>query len=929
MLFFLAGTIPVLVAAILAYQEITNGQLAAAQRLLQQHSRDFGTEILSRLAAAAEKAEEFVRIAESDGIDRAKSNRYLYDEFSAAVPLTKHTNDQTLSANRQIQLQGTAINVPHLDGGNAQLLSGFGPEGRDLAFVIRDQAAAGTGQLYLLMLNREAIWNFGDELPFQTDFCVLTNEGKELFCDASLEQQTFVALIEQRKMRQSEMLTWDLNGTKHFLVMRQLFLPGLFAHPSVEVIVSQPAEFAMAPIADFEKIFPPVLILAIILVGLLSSNLVGKSLTPLRRLTLAARDFANGNLKLRVELNTQGEFESLGDSFNEMASGIEHRISTLTAMAKIDRLILAGSDLGEISECALDCLVKRDALEIAAVVAQDVESQFQAKVIFCASGVFHHERVSLHCGLNQISEIGVHCLFEDLCDDTRDTMSFLSAYNLQRVVISPISTDDDLQGILILGSKDDAEYSDERVQLCHSLAGRVGVALTNTKREEALYRQAHYDALTGLPNRQLLKDRLDQYLGQARRDHQDGAILFLDLDRFKETNDVYGHTVGDSILRLAAERIVSEVREGDTVARLGGDEFVVVMPMIESHSGVVDVAGRLVSCLSDAFTFENTSHYLGASIGVVVFPEDGDSVETLLRNADDAMYRAKDAGRSCFEFFSQKLNSESRRKIELERDLRAALAAQELELYYQPQFEINSGAVCGAEALVRWRHQQLGSISPDEFIQIAEDTGIIVELGNWVLEQACADMRSLILRGLHPGELSVNVSARQLGDPNFATTVFDILRRFDIRPEYLVLEITETAVAQNRDTVVVLLNELRSAGIRIAIDDFGTGYSSLSYLQHLPFDILKIDKSFIELLLTDKHSEKICRTIIMMATELEKQTVGEGVETASQAEFLSSNGCGKVQGHLYSRPLPRPDFIKFIENQDAHTQRRRTLEKAS
>ena len=310
----------------------------------------------------------------------------------------------------------------------------------------------------------------------------------------------------------------------------------------------------------------------------------------------------------------------------------------------------------------------------------------------------------------------------------------------------------------------------------------------------------------------------------------------------------------------------------------------------------------------------------------MIFPEDGDSVETLLRHADAAMYRAKDAGRNRFAFFSEKLNAESRRKIGLERDLRRAFANGELEVYYQPQFDIRTGVISGAEALLRWQHPDEGAISPDEFIPLAEESGLIGEIGAWVIRKACEDLCEIVDRGLHPGPVSINVSALQLRETGFRRAVMNPIRAFGIHPGYIQLEVTETAVAQNRDTAIALLEALRSEGVRVAIDDFGTGYSSLSYLQQMPFDVIKIDKSFVDKIGCNETSDNICRTVIRMAEELGKKSIAEGVETREQVDFLRKHGCDFIQGFFYSRALSADRFLEFVEQQDFHTQRRKALE---
>ena len=323
---------------------------------------------------------------------------------------------------------------------------------------------------------------------------------------------------------------------------------------------------------------------------------------------------------------------------------------------------------------------------------------------------------------------------------------------------------------------------------------------------------------------------------------------------------------------------------------------------------------------------DEKDNYLSASIGIVMFPEDGDSVETRVRHADAAMDRATDAGRSRVEFFSERLNAESRRKISLERDLRAAIHGAELEVRYQPQFDIKTGEISGAEALLRWNHSEHGPVPPGEFIPLAEESGLIVTIGSWVIEQACKDLYAILERGQHPGPMSINVSARQLREESFVSDVLGPIRRYHINPCYIQLEVTETTVAQNRDTAIQILEKLREEGVRVAIDDFGTGYSSLSYLQQMPFDVIKIDKTFVDRIGSNVASDKICRTIIRIAEELGKKSIAEGVESREQIEFLEANGCGFVQGFFYSRAMPKDEFMNFVETQDFHTQRRKALE---
>ncbi|MBX2855905.1 MAG: EAL domain-containing protein, partial [Rhodobacteraceae bacterium] len=655
-------------------------------------------------------------------------------------------------------------------------------------------------------------------------------------------------------------------------------------------------------------------------------RMIGASLGPLARLTKAARDFADGDLETRVKIESRNEFGTLGHAFNNMAGKMGRQIDMLETMSEIDHLILTGGSIDEVCGAVAQHLIRLSRSNAVAVVTglddqvsqammytvcrdRVVNEMIDASALAAASGA------SLRVDSMTVSDswLGQHAaLFADAGDS--------------HVAIVPVLLQRQLMGIILVGLQGDGALPAEQLQQCEDIAERFAVALASFKREEALFRQANYDDLTGLPNRQLLKDRLKDLVERPGGAGTSGALLYLDLDRFKEVNDVYGHSVGDMVLVQAAERIVSETRDDDIVARLGGDEFVVVMPKVSRSEVVKSTAVRLLSRLTDVFSVSGMDHFVGASIGIVLFPDDGESVETLLKNADAAMYRAKEAGRSRHEFFNHELNAEGRRKIELERELRTALARGDLELYYQPQFYTETGALSGAEALLRWHHDLLGDVSPAEFIPLAEESDLIVEIGEWVADRCARDLRALFDEGLHPGAIAINVSARQLRDERFGHSLFNVLSAHGIQPSNIRIEVTETAVAQNRDTAIEFLDDLRKKGVRIALDDFGTGYSSLSYLQNMPYDIIKIDKSFVDLIDTGETSANICRTVIRMAHELGKTSIAEGVESQSQLNFLRDSGCDVVQGYVHARPMSFDAFVAFVRKIDLHTHRRKALE---
>jgi diguanylate cyclase (GGDEF)-like protein len=925
-LFFLAALLPVIFTAFLAFHEVGRGLEQDLNRELRDLSKAYGISILTRLEAASGKAAEIVRIIEDGGVDAIQDRRYLLEDFTSISVLSPKYPLAVIHGSETLPISASAIDFDRLMAGNSQLLEANDSADGNLILLLGTNVGTEDQAIFSFQLRPESLWTSPEHLPYSTDFCAFSGSGSTLHCTTEMDISILPKFSEGRYKRDRRPVSTIVGEEEHLAGTWELYLEGRFSHPSIHVVASQPEVYALRSGADFRRVFPPALILVILLVGALSFNFIGQSLVPLQRLTILARQFASGDLASRVRVRTGDEFETLADAFNNMAGRLGRQIATLKAMSNIDRLILSGAEFEEVSEDVIDHLIELTGYESAAIIARDVDGRNEAKMISWFENQFMHERIALPQDLGhewcQPREVEIK-MVDPAVAPYRER--FLD-YGLRYVLIIPVVLKDELKGILLLGSDNSFESHGGKIQRCIDLAGRLAVALASAEREEVLYRQAHFDELTGLPNRQLLKDRLEQQLVSARRNDTNGAILYLDLDRFKEINDVFGHSVGDIVLTQTAERIINEVRDTDTVARLGGDEFVVVMPDHATGNTLRMAASRILTRLAEPFLVRGSNHFLSASIGIVVFPDDGSSVETLLQNADAAMYRAKDAGRSRFEFFSKRLNAESRRKIELERDLRSAFDDEQLEVYFQPQFNLTDGAVWGAEALMRWRHGEHGFVPPSEFIQLAEDSGLIVDMGRWVMEQTCTDLRKILDMGLHPGSMSINVSARQLREGNFSSDVLDTLQRHDIHPGYLQLEITETTVAENRDSAISVLNVLRDAGVQVAIDDFGTGYSSLSYLQQMPFDLIKIDKSFIDMIGSGGSSENICRTIIKMAHELGKKAIAEGVESREQADFLIDNDCDFVQGYFYSHPLPQDEFLEFVEKQDFHTQRRKALE---
>ncbi|MBU0966968.1 MAG: EAL domain-containing protein [Proteobacteria bacterium] len=458
-----------------------------------------------------------------------------------------------------------------------------------------------------------------------------------------------------------------------------------------------------------------------------------------------------------------------------------------------------------------------------------------------------------------------------------------------------------------------------------SMQGTVQDITERIKTEEKIRFLAYYDGLTGLPNRQLFLEHFNQALFAAQRDGSKVALLYLDLDRFKRINDTLGHSAGDKLLKAISICLADSIRSSDIVAkaclpdkpgvtlsRLGGDEFTILLTRLAEEEQAGRVAQRILDLLSQPNRIADQEVYISGSIGITLYPSDGEDVDILLRNADVAMYHAKESGRNSFQYFSEQMNQRTMEKLSIETDLKKALERNELLLYYQPQIDLQTGKLAGVEALVRWLHPRLGMVPPSMFIPIAEETGLIVDIGQWVLVEACRQAVQWQKAGFVPVRMGVNISSLQFKQQSLATLVGQVLQKTGLAAGCLELELTESAIMQNVSLVNDTLIDLKKIGVNLSVDDFGTGYSSMSYLKRFPLDTLKIDRSFVMDITTDANDAAIIKAIIALAKSLGLKTIAEGVETGEQLAFLQEQGCDEIQGFFISRPLPSREAEHYL-----------------
>jgi len=475
----------------------------------------------------------------------------------------------------------------------------------------------------------------------------------------------------------------------------------------------------------------------------------------------------------------------------------------------------------------------------------------------------------------------------------------------------------------LLTSRDGSEFFiEDTVAPIHDNEGKVTgsvIVFRDVTHARALAQKvvhaAEHDFLTGLPNRILLSDRLGKAIAMARRHEGLVAVLFLDLDGFKHINDSLGHPAGDKLLRSVAKRVSECIRSPDTVSRQGGDEFIALLEELFQPEDAANAARRILRAVAETHSINGHELHVTASIGVSIYPDDGLDAETLIKNADTAMYQAKESGRQGYKFFKPEMNLRAVNRQSIEEDLRQALKRNELTLHYQPKIDLKTGAITGAEALLRWTHPSRGSVPPSLFIPIAEDTGIILPIGAWVLREACTQAKAWAAAGMPAATMAVNVSAVQFRNADFLKDLFAILSETGLDPSLLELEVTESVLMKDPELAAPILKSLREGGIQVSVDDFGTGYSSLSYLQQFPIDALKIDQSFVRRIADNPDETAIVSAIIAMGQSMHLRVIAEGVETLEDLTFLKAHTCDEAQGYYFSRPVPAEEFARLIASQ--------------
>lgn len=929
--FVLSALTPILFLAAIYFTSVTDLLRSQAYAQLDSMAKNYRTTLYERLLLADESLRTSIT-----GFENAKTRgvelRTQIFGLSSALPPEKRifsSLNLELPSGKLMPVIGQAVAVyplgqealAHLERGEPLLLFRMDPEAATRILVVRalDPKVPEQGVI-IAGVNPSFLWGEWQDMPYNTVFCVLNAEDHQpLYCPEPQKPGLIMEAIDASKVSSPSRFDWRAGENSYLASSGEIFLRAKFFESGWLVVASQGENIALGPVKTFDDFLVGTFVLSLLVALLLSVTQIRRILAPLTILTGAARNIGAGNLSTRIAEITNDEFGDVSRSFNIMSTALDEQFSRKRALSSIDQAILAEEDVCEIMARALEYLYVTFSAHYICVIDLEVGATDIVNVHwFDGNGrkpVIKGTMLEKTMGSILIANPDGFWVDNDFREQ---------AVRVRRLDIGgahefsmPIIWKGALMGMLTLGYSIRPSLMRPQIDQLREFAERIGVALAANAREKMLYRQARFDQITGLPNRFLFVDRLQQEIAQAKRSERVLVILFIDLDRFKLVNDTLGHAAGDQLLMQAGVRLRNCVRDGDTVARFGGDEFAILLSSPTLPQGAAIAADHVIAALEKPFRLMETDNFLTASIGIATYPTDGLTPDDLLRGADIAMYRAKGRGGSSYVFFEEVMNETIAKHANIEREMRGAIIANSFKAHYQPLINARSGRVHGVEALVRWEHPQQGMIPPGDFIHIAEENGLIEQIGHIVLMQGCAQFRLWLDEGIDIQQICVNLSPRQLRQENIVEIIESELQKNMLPGSCLELEITESIFVDKNEALLKTLERIRGLGVRLAIDDFGTGYSSLAYLDRLPFDTLKIDRQFVDKIDGEGNGVIMAKTILMMAKTMRKIVVAEGVETQAQVTCLRDIDCDLLQGYYFSRPLSVTGMSEFLRKQGA------------
>lgn len=895
---FLAVTLaPVLLLGGFSYFQVKSHLEETGRNRLLQASKDYGMDVVGRLAERA----SLLRIIDGE--------RFATGDVEPTI--SQHFIRFDWQWEGEIELN--AEQRSRLSDGEVLL---FLVAGANPVMLLR---RPGETRLLRAELDPVEIW-VEDNLTYP--HCVLDWRSEPLFCSAGAHDLEIN--LEVLSGSHAGVLDWGSGDQRFYVGFWRALLQSAYASPGFHVVTIQPRHEVLADLERFRRFFPPVLLLALVLSAWLAMGQIQRQMRPLDRLAGAANRLAEGDFEATLRLDDDDEFGDVARTFHAMRGRLKLKFRLLEILAELDRQILSAAPIQTLLETIL-----RDGPE---ALGCDLVGVLRAEEIGADS------RFGLTCRLAdeaQVQQEAWHPPDADtmaalsdeagvveLCGEAagHGPLREVAGLGIARFWMFPACAENTPAAALVVGFREPPEHVSDLRVAGRGFADRLAVARSSFAQEEKLYRNAHYDVLTQLPNRTLLRDRVEQAIERARHNRTAVALMLLDLDRFKEINDGLGHAMGDRLLVAVAQHLSSGSKEGETLARLGGDEFAILLTDIPRDSRASETAARaeeILALLAPPVALDAHKASAEASVGIALFPDNGATFDSLLKGSDSAMYEAKQKNRGSYRFCSADINTRAQQRFSKVQQLRAALDRDEFLLYYQPKVVASTGRIVGAEALLRWRQSDGTVVLPGEFIDLVEEIGISPQVGDWVLRTACAQLAAWDRSGLPPLGISVNVFASQFLDPDFGESVADALRQHGLDASRLELEILEQTALDASTATFDMLLSLRQRGIDIALDDFGTGYSSLVYLTRIPANVLKLDRAFVRPLPDDERQVAIVGGIIALGHRLGMRIIAEGVEDEAQRRLLADLGCDLIQGYLYSRPVPPQEFVRLLRREVA------------
>ena len=907
LLFVLSAFVPLALIAALSITQLRQSNLLQGERRLATAGKEFGMAVFDRLQVAADSA-----AAAADLLDRQQRKTIAARHFRSLGVVEPRFPPRALFGEARPPSVSVIAGARQRLADGKSVLVAAGPK----VLLLVPTGNAASGRVVFGELRPDYLWGTPEMMPTAIDICVVDSDSRSvLFCPVPVPEDVLGAIANSSAESAFGSLSWVRDGEEQRSVAWSQFLHAEFGVADWVIVASQSEKYLMRYVAGIQDLFVPVVALALLVVLLLSIRQIRGTMVPLEKLAAGAARLAQSDFVTKVEVKGDDEFGELATAFNRMSEKLGRQFSALKALSEIDRLILSAPDTDVIVRAVLERVADMAPADFASVMLLDHDNSSLARTYsrpLKADANMSITRQEIQKRDLEIMDKSRDGFWIPLSGGAQDRLAPFLPDGVRTAFVQPIIWRNVVCGALSLGFRIAPALNEEGRKQIGELADRLTVAMSSAWRDEQLYQQAHYDSLTGLPNRLVLMDRLTQEIARCQRESGSLALLFVDLDHFKNVNDTQGHASGDRVLKEAAGRISRCIRDSDTVSRHGGDEFTVILGKVRRPQDAGRVAEDIVHSLSEAFVDNGQTSFLSASVGIAVYPQDGNSAEALIKNADTAMYRAKSGGRARSVYFKESMNLEAVERVTLDRELRKAIDQGELELHYQPQLDFQSGQIVCAEALMRWRHPRLGLVLPGRFIPVAEEFGYIEQIGRWLLREACMQVRAWRADGLRVSRLAVNISAIQFRRSDFVDFIGECILQSGIAPENLDLEITETVLMDRGSDVERMLRDLAAMGVSISLDDFGTGFSSLAYLKRFPFRKVKIDRGFIDGLGRDSDSEAIVSAIVAMSHALGKEVVAEGAETGEQTAVLRRLGCDGVQGYHISRPLPSDEFSAFV-----------------